>query len=485
MVAISEMPSFPAYGDDDKKAFEAVYAGGMSETCAGLEDWITKGCGNEIYICEEKGALYNWQTNKEMPNLDNHNCFFSDFLKTDEGKAAYEEMKNLVSPSGVTIQQCLKTGFDNPGHPMIKTVGLVAGSEDSFITFKALFDPVTSARHNGYDCAKALHTSDMDASKLSTSFQTKLDAKDLDGGYVLTTRCRTGRSISGYKLPPAISFTERRKLEAVIVKGLQSMTGELKGSYLPLKGSKSYGALDICHDPKYVNGMTTEEEDCLRNQVNLFQEPDSTLLLSSGCGRHWPDPRGIFANEDRNFFVWVNEEDQMRIVSMQKGAAITEIFTRFSNATAAVQTTLEAEGCGFMQNPHLGWILTCPSNLGTGLRAGTMMKVPLMSSRPDFKSTLATMKLQARGTGGVDSASTGGTWDISNADRLGFSEVELCNIFIEGATFVILAEKALEKFDGEATATDFPMEIEIAGEKYTTYLTALKAHLEALPKRAC
>ena len=42
------------------------------------------------------------------------------------------------------------------------------------------------------------------------------------------------------------------------------------------------------------------------------------------------------------------------------------------------------------------------------------------------------MGLQARGTAGVDSASTGGTWDISNADRLGRSEIELVNIFIEG-----------------------------------------------------
>ena len=46
------------------------------------------------------------------------------------------------------------------------------------------------------------------------------------------------------------------------------------------------------------------------------------------------------------------------------------------------------------------------------------------------------MGLQARGTAGVDSASTGGTWDISNADRLGKSEVELVNIFIEGVSQV-------------------------------------------------
>jgi len=484
MVAIAEMKQFSAYTPEDKAAFEEAYAGGMSETCKDLAEWIRLGCGDEVYVCEEKKATYNWQTTTDLPDLSEHNCYFSDVLKTPEGKKMYEELKDKKTALGVTLGQCLKTGFDNPGHPMIKTVGLVAGDEDSFVTFKALFDPVTAARHNGYDPVNSLQTNDMDASKLSTSFQTKLDAKDCDGGYILTTRCRTGRSISGFKLPPAISFTERRKLEAIIVKGLQSLTGELKGSYLPLKGSKSYGTYEICHDKALVNGMTEEQEEALRNSGNLFQEPDSTLLLSSGCGRHWPDARGIFANDDRNFFVWVNEEDQMRIVSMQKGAAITEIFTRFSNATAQVQKVLKENECDFMSNPHLGWILTCPSNLGTGLRAGTMMKVPLFSARPDFKKVLANMKLQARGTAGVDSASTGGTWDISNADRLGFSEVQLCNIFIEGATFVILAEKALEKFDGDKNAEDFPMDIEIEGTKFTTYKTALEAHLAALPKRS-
>ena len=39
-------------------------------------------------------------------------------------------------------------------------------------------------------------------------------------------------------------------------------------------------------------GMTEDKEEELRKAGNLFQEPDSTLLLSSGCGRHWPDARG-------------------------------------------------------------------------------------------------------------------------------------------------------------------------------------------------
>ena len=46
-----------------------------------------------------------------------------------------------------------------------------------------------------------------------------------------------------------------------------------------------------------------------------------------------------------------------------------------------------------------------------------MVKLPLFSERPDFKSILGKMGLQARGCGGVDSDSVGGIWDISNADR--------------------------------------------------------------------
>merc|ERR1719291_491199 len=117
------------------------------------------------------------------------------------------------------------------------------------------------------------------------------------------------------------------------------------------------------------------------------------------------------------------EEDHLRIVSMQgvrekpteEGKNIKEVTARFIRACDEVQKVLKAEGSDFMHNDHLGWVLTCPSNLGTGLRAGTMVKLPNVSGRADFKEVLAKMGLQARGTGGVDSASTGGTWDISNA----------------------------------------------------------------------
>merc|ERR1712048_134782 len=131
-----------------------------------------------------------------------------------------------------------------------------------------------------------------------------------------------------------------------------------------------------------------EKQEELLEAGNLFQEPDSTLLLSSGMGRHWPDSRGIFHNEAKNLFVWINEEDHMRIVSMSNGKDIRTVVDRFIMACAEIERVLKEEGREFMHSEHLGWILTCPSNLGTGLRAGCWVKLPLLSAQPDFKQLI-------------------------------------------------------------------------------------------------
>merc|ERR1719183_1682888 len=201
-------------------------------------------------------------------------------------------------------------------------------------------------------------------------------------------------------------------------------------------------------------GMSEEEEGSMREDHFLFQEPDSTLLLASGMGRHWPDGRGIFANDQKNFLLWTNEEDHTRIISMQMGADIKNVFTRFVNACNAVEKSVKAQGYGFMHNDHLGYVLVCPSNLGTGLRASVMVKIPLLSARHDFKDICTGLRLQARGGAGVDSASAGGIWDISNADRLGTSEVDLVNIMIEGCAKMVQAEQALER--GETPYAHYP-----------------------------
>ena len=77
---------------------------------------------------------------------------------------------------GVSLAKCIKTGVDNKGHPMIKTVGLVAGDEESYFLFKDLFDPVIDARHGGF-AANAKHPTNLNLADVTTR---KLDPTGIE-----------------------------------------------------------------------------------------------------------------------------------------------------------------------------------------------------------------------------------------------------------------------------------------------------------------
>jgi len=173
----------------------------------------------------------------------------------------------------------------------------------------------------------------------------------------------------------------------------------------------------------------------------------SPLLISSGMARDWPDGRGVFLSKDKRLVVWVNEEDHARIISMQTDSNMTEVWQRFCNAINQVEKIMKGDGHEYMYSEHLGYILTCPSNLGTGIRAGVHMKIPLLSKHEKFADLLAKLRLQKRGTGGVDTGSGNddGWFDISNNDRLGASELALVQRVVDGVHFFCELEQKLGK----------------------------------------
>jgi len=177
----------------------------------------------------------------------------------------------------------------------------------------------------------------------------------------------------------------------------------------------------------------------------LFQEPDEPMLLSWRMERDWPQARGIYHNDAKTALVWVNEEDHLRIISMQKGKDIRAVFDRFANLVHAVENACKSVGRSLEISPMYGNILSCPSNCGTGLRASMMIKIPLASKQPNFQDWLKERKLQARGSGGFASkAADDGIRDVSNVDRMGKDEVTLVNEMIKGVKDLIEWEKELE-----------------------------------------
>ena len=62
--------------------------------------------------------------------------------------------------------------------------------------------------------------------------------------------------------------------------------------------------------------------------------------------------------------------------------SLVQVFERFCDGLKKVESAMTDEGHEFMWNEHLGYILTCPSNLGTGLRAGVHVKLPKLAEHP-------------------------------------------------------------------------------------------------------
>ena len=80
----------------------------------------------------------------------------------------------------------------------------------------------------------------------------------------------------------------------------------------------------------HLNDMTNEENDDLIQRHILFDNPDE-WATQAGLGRNWPDARGVYMNvhdvdANPDFIVWINEEDHLRIMVLQKGGNIFNVF---------------------------------------------------------------------------------------------------------------------------------------------------------------
>ena len=113
-------------------------------------------------------------------------------------------------------------------------------------------------------------------------------------------RIRVGRNIDGFGMSPGITQEQRLSVEELMKITFEGLKEDLEGEYFPL------------------TGMDESVRQQLVDDHFLFMSGDPNLI-SAGMERDWPEGRGIFYNHGKTFLVWVNEEDQLRIISMEKG----------------------------------------------------------------------------------------------------------------------------------------------------------------------
>jgi len=343
-----------------------------------------------------------------MPSFPNFPTDCNSLLCKHLSPKLFTKLRNRKTPRGFTLMQAINSGISNPD----SSIGVYAGDKESYEVFSPLFDAVIKEYH-GFE-HEDTHQSNLDVSELKA---TNLDP---DNQYILSTRIRVGRNLDALPLGPGISQEQRLDVEKQVSTALMQLNENLKGEYYPLEG------------------MSKDVQEQLIKDHFLFKEGDR-FLEAAGLNREWPSGRGIFHNDEKTFLVWVNEEDQLRIISMQQGGDIKAVFERLVKAITTLEKNLH-----FSYTEHLGYITSCPTNLGTAMRASVHIKLPKLAKKMElFNSITSQHHLQIRGIHGEHSESEGGIFDISNRRRLGVTEVECVQDMHDGVAALIAAEKKL------------------------------------------
>ena len=121
--------------------------------------------------------------------------------------------------------------------------------------------------------------------------------------------------------------------------------------------------------------------------------------------------------------IMLNEEDHLRLQGMQSGFALEETYGEVDRLDSELGQRLP-----FAFHPEFGYLTSCPTNVGTGLRASVLIHLPGLVLTKEISKVLqglGQVGLTFRGLYGEGSEVVGNFFQLSNQTTLGKSEQDL------------------------------------------------------------
>jgi creatine kinase len=401
----------------------------------------------KVEVDAKDTADFKYAKFKTIPTwTDAHKSLLRQVLTAD----LFEQLKNTATAKSWTLSNCMQASVNMPH----STIGAVAGDEESWEVFKDVLQPIVALSHPLFD-PQTEQKMDLNAEGLVLTE----DQEDLFDQYVISTRIRAVRNVRGYALPAGTLSEDRAGVEAVLKTAFETFSGDLKGKYVSVQDMK-VKSRDVTPP---VNRRTTVDMTAIMTargefvsyqEKNLmFQNPPSqdSFLVQCGGARDWPKNRGIFYNADHSAACCVNTVDHCRIISTKEGGDIAKVFRRFCSLSEALGTALKAGNNSVMHDLNLGYLGSCPSNIGTSLRASAAVILPELAKRADFLEEVCTkLHLDCACEARSDDKELPGKFHyiLSNKERLGLSEIELVQKMIASVCRLISVEIKLNEDPG-------------------------------------
>jgi protein arginine kinase len=232
---------------------------------------------------------------------------------------------------------------------------------------------------------------------------------------VISSRVRLARNIDEYNFPSKLTNADATEI-----------VSKVEEAVLIEKDEKSY-----------FHGIDMSEISALDKVAMVERHVISPNFIQMSI------PTGLILSEDESISVMINEEDHLRIQSISNGFNLDEAL---KNANR-IDDLLE-EKITYAFDEKIGYLTSCPTNVGTGLRASYMIHVPALETTGKLQfilDAIGKFGITVRGIYGEGTKARGSVFQISNQITLGHSENEIIENLTSLTAQIIEQERALRK----------------------------------------
>lgn len=212
--------------------------------------------------------------------------------------------------------------------------------------------------------------------------------------FVLSSRIRLARNLKGEKFPHKLD----EENAADIVQRIEDSLSDC---------NEYFNRIDM-------SGKTTLDKNIYLEKHLISKD----LIRSSGKS-------SFFVNDDETISIMINEEDHLRMQFFNSGYNLIDTFDEAMKLDDFIESKLD-----YAFDEKIGYLTTCPTNLGTGMRASIMIHLPALTMTdniPKVYKALTQVGMTIRGLYGEGSKSEGAIYQVSNQITLGVSEQDILN----------------------------------------------------------
>lgn len=232
-----------------------------------------------------------------------------------------------------------------------------------------------------------------------------------DGDIAISSRIRLARNIQGLPFPIAATPEQLEQIQAA--------------AELALKKSTSVGK-------KYLHFHMSDYSE-IERQILLERRLISSEFVNK------VQHTSLFVKQDESCAIMVNEEDHLRIQALCPGLQLFKVWEQIDRLDSELEKALP-----YAYDSQLGYLTSCPTNVGTGMRASVMLHLPGLVLSGKINAAIQginKLSMAVRGIFGEGTDNRGNLFQVSNQSTLGESETQIIERLNTVITQLVMHEK--------------------------------------------